>query len=879
MLTFDAPLFALAGLLAAAGPVIVHLWNRRRFKTVAWGAMEFLRQALERHKRAVELRDLLLLILRMLVVCLLGFALARPFLQGAWSSGVVSGGLLLLLAVVASVAVAAAVLSQNSRQRLIAGGIGTAALVGCLGLWGWSAAVARADGPAAGSARLPVHAVLVIDNSRSMGVATTAGTRFDRARQAVRQYLEELPSGSRMTLIPAAGSEQPFPLDAYVSRTDAERALSELTLVDAADDIVAALELAELACQQTSEPESKRVVLVSDLQSPRWNQVDWTDWSTRLPNLQIAPVAEGKAPNVWVESLELEDGFAGAEATSRFLATVRAADLTESTSVDALLRVDGVTIGSQVVELAAGQSRELEFPHQFEVGGEPGRPQWSTATLELRPETPSADRLDADNSKTVLVPVLDAVPVVFIDQYGDWEDVNRGRVGETYALRHLLAPRIAADDAPRRLIQVEHVRPDSVTPELLESARLVVLAGVESPDGLTSVLRDYVVQGGPLVIFAGGEFDPVAWQTHAWLDGRGILPTPLLNQKLGALPTVVETLQPFFIDYASLEGRDFQVEGEDPEMLAALFETTPFFQAIRADVSPETWQQVADQERAVWEQELSFLREQAGLAGGAARSPSDRERLRRLEPSWWVWRSPLPVYPASLTADQVVSRERPVVRARFTEQNWPWAVERRIGRGNVLFFTSGVTSDWNLLRTSGAMYVFHRALFRLMSETLPRRNVVAGERIALPLSAAGDARWELERPSGRKETVTSEVLEAGVTGVVLRRPVTSGVYTLRSTKAVDGLDPADEAMSVPPVATWAVQGPASESQLGQASVRALRDAIGDAPVLVLNVGEPIRLEGGVRRGERLWQWGLLAVLLGLTSEMAVLGGSRRGRSD
>ena len=82
MLTFDAPLFAMAGLLAAAGPIVVHLLNRRRFRVVTWGAMDFLREALERQRRAVQLRDLLLLILRVLAGVLFGLALARPYLRG-----------------------------------------------------------------------------------------------------------------------------------------------------------------------------------------------------------------------------------------------------------------------------------------------------------------------------------------------------------------------------------------------------------------------------------------------------------------------------------------------------------------------------------------------------------------------------------------------------------------------------------------------------------------------------------------------------------------------------------------------------------------------------------------------------------------------------
>ena len=67
----------------------------------------------------------------------------------------------------------------------------------------------------------------------------------------------------------------------------------------------------------------------------------------------------------------LEDGVAGTEAPSRFLAEVRAAGPDANSSVQATLLVDGVEVASQVIDVASGQTRELEFVHQFDVPGAP----------------------------------------------------------------------------------------------------------------------------------------------------------------------------------------------------------------------------------------------------------------------------------------------------------------------------------------------------------------------------------------------------------------------------------------------------------------------------------------------------------------------------
>ena len=72
---------ALAGLAAAAGPVLIHLLNRRIFRRIDWAAMDFLLEASRRSKAFLRLRDLLLMALRMAAVALFGFAVARPFLS------------------------------------------------------------------------------------------------------------------------------------------------------------------------------------------------------------------------------------------------------------------------------------------------------------------------------------------------------------------------------------------------------------------------------------------------------------------------------------------------------------------------------------------------------------------------------------------------------------------------------------------------------------------------------------------------------------------------------------------------------------------------------------------------------------------------------
>lgn len=79
-LSFLSPLF-LAGALAAAIPIAIHLFYRRTEPVIEFSAMRFLRRAPVEHSRRRRLKELLLLALRVGALVLLAFAFARPYLS------------------------------------------------------------------------------------------------------------------------------------------------------------------------------------------------------------------------------------------------------------------------------------------------------------------------------------------------------------------------------------------------------------------------------------------------------------------------------------------------------------------------------------------------------------------------------------------------------------------------------------------------------------------------------------------------------------------------------------------------------------------------------------------------------------------------------
>ena len=70
------------GLLAVALPIIIHLLNRRRHRTVKWAAMDFLLKATRESRGKKKLKYILILTARALAIAALIFAIARPLLGG-----------------------------------------------------------------------------------------------------------------------------------------------------------------------------------------------------------------------------------------------------------------------------------------------------------------------------------------------------------------------------------------------------------------------------------------------------------------------------------------------------------------------------------------------------------------------------------------------------------------------------------------------------------------------------------------------------------------------------------------------------------------------------------------------------------------------------
>ena len=834
--------FLVAGAVCALGPIIIHLLNRRRFKVVQWAAMDFLREAMQRNRRILQIRDIILLVLRTAAVFFFGLALAQPFF--------------------------------SQRQE---------------GL----------------NEHQPVHAILVVDNSLSMDYGTTAeGTGLTRAKEKAKSLIDKLPAGSKISVIPACGSREGYSPDPFDTKENALEALEKIEIVDRSATVLKAVNEAKKASEAAPEL-AKRIIFISDQQESNWKDLTSPETLKDLPAMQVVDVSLSNPKNAWIAELRVQDGLADVETPSTIVVQVQYSGLDARRDVPVKLYLGESVIGEKLALLEPGEgTREVDFEYTFNALNEmpePGKPVFVTLRATI-----DQDELPSDDQRFLAVPVVAALPVVFVDQFGaEDEDPARNRLGETIRLRKLLAPKAAREEAPRQVVKIKHVRADELTQDVLSDARLVVVAGLANIDDVNTVpmLRDYVKQGGQLLIAAGAEFNPGAWDAAAWKDGEGILPAPLKREAIGETPEAAgENLKPFFLSFESLSGDEFfQLAGMPENDLRDLYSEPFFFKAVEADVSRETLDAWKETQRKKLGDEVAFFAaaekrktdRDTKTAGGALteedrkQQVEDETRLKELRPQWLTWAgsSNAASVESDIPADDIarqakisllVEQQMPRVLARFSdEKGSPFLVERKIGRGTVIFCASGLSSNWNTMLTTNATVVFDRILRSMIQSTLPRRNYGVQERLTLPLLTEDhDLSVALTRPGD----APSEPLDIGYIGKEQRGVTVTGMYQRGAYRisAYRGqpasVDPSQPAVSEKPV--WeiplVVNGDAEESHLSPLSREKFEERSGNSNLRWVGVGEDISLAGATIQGQNWWWYLVLFVFACLLVEMGIL---------
>lgn len=485
---FVAPAFAVAGLLLASIPIIIHLLNRRRFKVVEWAAMSFLLAALKRNRRRMQLEQWLLLATRCVLVVLLGLALARP--------------------------------------------------VSC-----------EQTGLAAGAMRSGLH-VLVIDNSYSMAYQagrSAAATHLDQAKLLARQLVEQMSSGGESVAVVTAAQPATVLLPPTYDLAAAAKAIDRIEQSSGGTDLPGAMVAALAIGRENARQPMRRLELFTDATRAAWEPREKARlaqlgrdagelFRVRHFNLSRADQWNAAATELSPAAALVRVGF-----NSDLSATVRAFGRSVSGTVQWSL--DGQTIadGSRGVELGPETPPITQSQARFRVGG--------AHTIGV--SVVADDRLKVDDARFRVVQVAAGMKVLIVEGDRGSGALASSGTFLALALAppaEIDAARSSPGDRPATssYLLPELVSEIELSNRVLTDYRAIVLAGVGDIDsGQAEQLRRFVSDGGTLILFMG---DTVKTDSY----NQTLLPAGLLPGMLTKRVTAAADQRGFGFDFKPL---------------------------------------------------------------------------------------------------------------------------------------------------------------------------------------------------------------------------------------------------------------------------------------------------------------------------------------
>ncbi len=694
----------------AAIPIIIHLLNQRRFKVVVWAAMDFLMATIEKNSRRLQMQDLILMMLRAGALVLLALALARPTIS--------PGGLDLL-----------------GRQGETA-------------------------------------AVIVLDNSLSMGHRTGNEARFEAAKRAALAIVDHLPKGAGTALVlmsDVAVDEIPEPShDAAFIRG----AITDAVLSDGGTDVAGGISKA-WEILRDAPALAKEIYVVSDMQGNAWpasGDAGWTTLANELTTakpavrLYLGNVGDGADGNLSIAALTPVDEQVSTESDAAFVATLQyhGSGAAHNVTVELLVGAPDAPpteplrpAASVVVDKVEGTA-QVRLETRFATGGD--------YRIAVRA---APDHLPADDVRSLALPVVERIKVLVIDgQPGDGASFT----GAGDFLKAALSPRDPNDDSHKALIDTEVITIAQLGERSLRDYQAVILANVaDLPGGLVEGLKTFVkADGRGLIIFGGDNVSPQRYNQ-------------LLGGKDGLLPGIIanRTIEP-----------DVAPSGEEPGFG---FATTDLGHPVVSFFSDKEAQPFLAAPR--FTRALALDIDAKDLAQPSADGKAG----------------------ASVVKDHQVN-----IVARFTGGQ-PAIAERLAGRGRVLLFAATADRDWGDLPLRPAFLMLARRAVQHVAEghRMPRTIQVNDPLIELIGIKAAGAQVTVRDPRGGARTIAAVPTPAGdLARIDFADTRFSGFYLLSRAGTGGSGSVSDAGIST----IYAANPPRAESNLAaldEAGVRAL----------------------------------------------------------
>lgn len=350
----------LGGMAALFVPLLIHLWNRSRFRTVDWGATHLLVAAISSNSRQWQWHSLLLLLLRCLIPVLFAVSLARPVLTHYRVAGAQAAKSLLFLL--------DTTLSMEARSADASDG---------------ASLFASAKNHVGKIAQRARDAETSLWSSGVRASDLLGGTSLDSAR--ISEALER-----------------------QSAKEGGGRALGNLS--DAIDGL-----------GYMSHP-NKQLILASDFQANEWRNVTAAQLNAvkskllafqppaQLLLLPLSAETPGENLSVAIRSAPLPYSYPGD--SQRIIAEVRNHGAQPVSDVGVDFYVDGQALSSRSITLLPGSAERLEFGYQPMTTG------WHDLAISVN----DASTIHGDDWAFEVVQVVDPKRVLIVDDSSSVDD-------------------------------------------------------------------------------------------------------------------------------------------------------------------------------------------------------------------------------------------------------------------------------------------------------------------------------------------------------------------------------------------------------------------------------------------------------------------------
>lgn len=356
-MTFLNPLI-LFGLIAASIPIILHLLNLRKLRTIEFSTLAFLKELQRTKIRRLKLRQILLLITRTLLIIFIVLAFARPAMRGTWLGNI----------------------GTHSHSSI----------------------------------------VIVFDDSFSMMASDERGVFFKQAKEATSRVIDLLKKGDEVFFIKLSDLPKATIEPATHDFDGLQRIISEAQISMIRRPMEDALLLASKLLQHSANA-NKEVYIISDMQETLFQNFKGIlqrspfehpfeiDKSQPLPlfdeqtNIFLIQVGSKEEANVAIDSLDIITKLFEKDKPVTIFTSIRNHGKAPVNNYIASVFLDGVKAAQKNVSIEAGGSTTCEFVVT------PKRTGFIKGYIELE-----NDAIELDNKRYFTVYITEQISIAII---------------------------------------------------------------------------------------------------------------------------------------------------------------------------------------------------------------------------------------------------------------------------------------------------------------------------------------------------------------------------------------------------------------------------------------------------------------------------------